>query len=159
MGEPLRSNRKLPGRRRNGPAPGPVAKSSRNTPTRFRCADHSSHTWTPAGNPAPIAGFSTPGGGGKKVARHSTALGERRYRCYLPVLAEFTRLPMHGTWPTRTMLTGCGRARPYQPLPAAERTAPDGGRRTTNAPAKHLRLRHVFRARCSHAIGWCLAFA
>jgi len=33
------------------------------------------------------------------VARHSTALGERRYRCYLPVLAEFTRLPMHGTWP------------------------------------------------------------
>jgi len=42
-------------------------------------------------------------GGTKKVARHSTALGERRYRCYLPVLAGFTRLPMHGTWPTRTM--------------------------------------------------------
>jgi len=40
---------------------------------------------------------------GKKVARHSTALGERHYRCYLPVLAEFVRLPMHGTWPTRTM--------------------------------------------------------
>jgi hypothetical protein len=37
------------------------------------------------------------------VARHSTALGGRRCRCYLPVLAEFTRLPMHGTWPTRTM--------------------------------------------------------
>ncbi len=34
-----------------------------------------------------------------KVARHSTALRERRYRCYLPVLAEFTRLLMHGTWP------------------------------------------------------------
>ena len=27
----------------------------------------------------------------------------RRCRCYLPVLAEFTRLPMHGTWPSRTM--------------------------------------------------------
>jgi len=27
----------------------------------------------------------------KKVARHSTALGLRRCRCYLPVLAEFTR--------------------------------------------------------------------
>src|SRR4051812_320676 len=38
-----------------------------------------------------------------KVARHSTALRERRYRCYLPVLAEFTRLLMHGTWPARTM--------------------------------------------------------
>jgi len=37
------------------------------------------------------------------VARHSTALGERHYRCYLPVLAEFVRLPMHGTWPRRTV--------------------------------------------------------
>ena len=37
------------------------------------------------------------------MARHSTALRERRYRCYLPVLAEFTRLLMHGTWPPRTM--------------------------------------------------------
>jgi len=27
----------------------------------------------------------------KKVARHSTALRQRRCRCYLPVLAEFTR--------------------------------------------------------------------
>jgi len=34
------------------------------------------------------------------VARHSTALRERRYRCYLPVLAGFTRLLMHGTWPS-----------------------------------------------------------
>jgi len=25
------------------------------------------------------------------MARHSTALGQRRCRCYLPVLAEFTR--------------------------------------------------------------------
>jgi len=38
-----------------------------------------------------------------KVARHSTALEERRYRCYLPVLAGFARLPMHGTWPGRNM--------------------------------------------------------
>src|SRR5688572_2588607 len=45
-----------------------------------------------------------------KVARHSTALGERRYRCYLPVLAEFTRLPMHGTWPARTMRATLGSA-------------------------------------------------
>src|ERR1043165_6262762 len=45
-----------------------------------------------------------------KVARHSTALGERRYRCYLPVLAEFTRLPMHGTWPARTMCRTFGGA-------------------------------------------------
>jgi hypothetical protein len=36
-----------------------------------------------------------------KVARHPTALAERRYRCYLPVLAGFTRLSMHGTWPRR----------------------------------------------------------
>ena len=45
-----------------------------------------------------------------KVARHPTALGERRCRCYLPVLAEFTRLPMHGTWPGRTVggTPGCG---------------------------------------------------
>lgn len=40
-----------------------------------------------------------------KVARHPTALGERRCRCYLPVLAEFTRLPMHGTWPARTVVS------------------------------------------------------
>ena len=48
----------------------------------------------------------------KKVARHSTALEERRYRCCLPALAEFTRLPMHGTWPTRTMPRFPGRATP-----------------------------------------------
>ena len=41
--------------------------------------------------------------GKKKAARHSTALGERRCRCYLPVLAEFTRLPMHGAWPPHTV--------------------------------------------------------
>ena len=34
-----------------------------------------------------------------EVARHSTALGERRHRCCLPALAGFTRLPMHGAWP------------------------------------------------------------
>jgi len=38
-----------------------------------------------------------------KVARHSTALVGRRHRCYLPVLAGFTRLPMHGTWPRRNV--------------------------------------------------------
>ena len=37
------------------------------------------------------------------MARHSTALGERRHRCCLPALAGFTRLPMHGTWPRRTV--------------------------------------------------------
>tara|TARA_B110000483_G_scaffold85426_1_gene105691 strand:+ start:1346 stop:1558 length:213 start_codon:yes stop_codon:yes gene_type:complete len=37
----------------------------------------------------------------KEVAKHSTALRKRHYRCYLPVLAEFVRLPMHGAWPTR----------------------------------------------------------
>ena len=49
----------------------------------------------------------------KKVARHSTALGGRRYRCYLPVLAGFTRLPMHGAWPRRTMGPKAGRATPF----------------------------------------------
>ena len=48
----------------------------------------------------------------KKVARHSTALRERRYRCYLPVLAEFTRLLMHGTWPRRTVRRFARRATP-----------------------------------------------
>ena len=48
----------------------------------------------------------------KKVARHSTALEESRYRCCLPALAEFTLLPMHGTWPTRTMSRSSARATP-----------------------------------------------
>jgi hypothetical protein len=67
-----------------------------------------------AKNPRPLfAPFANekrpnPGFRAKKVARHSTALGERRHRCYLPVLAGFTRLPMHGTWPRRTV----GRAPP-----------------------------------------------
>ncbi len=46
----------------------------------------------------------------KEVARHSTALRERRYRCYLPVLAGFTRLPMHGAWPTEKVARGASSA-------------------------------------------------
>ena len=47
-----------------------------------------------------------------EVARHSTALVERRYRCCLPALAGFARLPMHGAWPTRNMPLPAGRATP-----------------------------------------------
>jgi hypothetical protein len=54
----------------------------------------------------------------KIVARQSTALGERRCRCCLPALAEFTRLPMHGAWPTRNL---SGRRRR-----ATEKLGPEG---------------------------------
>jgi hypothetical protein len=51
-----------------------------------------------------------------KVARHPTALAGRRYRCYLPVLAEFTRLSMHGTWPTAQSGPAGGECNPYFPF-------------------------------------------
>jgi hypothetical protein len=66
----------------------------------------------------------------KKVARHSTALGERRYRCYLPVLAEFTRLPMHGTWPARTMRAMRGSATAISEFPPC-RQLPSAGLKPT----------------------------
>ena len=61
----------------------------------------------------------------KKVARHSTALEESRYRCCLPALAEFTLLPMHGTWPTRTMPRFLARATPMSGVARVSRPVMD----------------------------------